>query len=99
MGSAYCPLSRCHASAETSHPAGRLFAASAQPLVTVRSVAEHDYEVSCECGAQWRVRLEYDDDAMATCLACGADTFELVDLGVVHSAGAAVEWNALSSPG
>jgi integrase len=21
-------------------------------------LAEHDYEVSCECGAQWRVRLE-----------------------------------------
>jgi hypothetical protein len=28
-------------------------------------MAEHDYEVSCECGAQWRVRLEADDDAMA----------------------------------
>ena len=41
------------------------------PGVTVRCVAEHDDEVSCECGAQWRVRLEYDDDAMATCLACG----------------------------
>jgi predicted nucleic acid-binding Zn ribbon protein len=47
-------------------------------LGTVTFVAEHDYEVSCECGAQWRVRLEYDEDAMATCLACGADTFELV---------------------
>jgi integrase len=45
-------------------------------------MAEHDYEVSCECGAQWRVRLEANDDAMATCCACGADTFELVDLGV-----------------
>jgi hypothetical protein len=50
-------------------------------------MAEHDYEVSCECGAQGRVRLEYDDDAMATCLTRGADTFELVDLGEVHSAG------------
>jgi hypothetical protein len=28
---------------------------------------------------------------MATCLACGADTFELVDLGEVHSAGYDVE--------
>jgi hypothetical protein len=55
-------------------------------------VAEHDYEVSCECGAQWRVRLEYDDDAMATCLACGADTFELVDIGEVHSGGSDVEF-------
>ena len=56
-----------------------------------RGMAEHDYEVSCECGAQWRVRLEADDDAMATCLACGADTFELVDLGEVRSAGRDVE--------
>jgi len=64
-----------------------------QPLVTVRPWAEHDYEVSCECGAQWRVRLEYDDDAMATCLACGADTFNLTDLGEVHSAGRDVEWH------
>ena len=54
-------------------------------------VAEHDYEVSCECGAQWRPRLEYDDDAMATCLACGADTFYVTDLGEVHSAGHDVE--------
>jgi hypothetical protein len=50
-------------------------------------------EVSCECGAQWRVRLEADDDAMATCFACGADTFNLTDLGEVHSAGPDVEWN------
>jgi len=68
---------------------------SSQPLVTVRTVAEHDYEVSCECGAQWRVRLEADDDAMATCLACGADTFNLTDLGEVHSAGGDVEWKLL----
>jgi hypothetical protein len=54
-------------------------------------VAEHDYEVSCECGAQWRVRLDYDDDAMATCVACGADTFDLIDLGEVHSAGRDVD--------
>jgi predicted nucleic acid-binding Zn ribbon protein len=54
-------------------------------------MAEHDYEVSCECGAQWRVRLEADDDAMATCLACGANTFHLTDLGEVHSSGYNVE--------
>jgi hypothetical protein len=54
-------------------------------------VVEHDYEVRCECGAQWRVRLEADDDAMATCLACGADTFDLIDLGKVHSADRDVE--------
>jgi hypothetical protein len=28
---------------------------------------------------------------MATCLACGADTFNLTDLGEVHSAGRDVE--------
>jgi hypothetical protein len=52
---------------------------------------EHEYEVTCECGAQRRVRLPADHDAMATCLACGADTFELVDLREVHSAGYDVE--------
>jgi hypothetical protein len=31
---------------------------------------------------------------MATCLACGADTFNLTDLGEVHSAGRDVEWDA-----
>ena len=37
---------------------------------------------------EWRVRLPADDeDLMATCLACGADTFDLADLGEVHSAG------------
>jgi len=35
--------------------------------------------------------IEYDDDATATRLACGADTFELVDLGEGHSAGRDVE--------
>jgi hypothetical protein len=52
--------------AHTRKPAGRVVA------MTWVS-APVDYEVSCECGAQWRVRLEQDDDAMATCLAghCG----------------------------
>jgi len=41
--------------------------------------------------------LEQENDAMATCLACGADTFELVDLGEVHSAGRDVEpWSSRS---
>ena len=39
-------------------------------------------------------RLEYDDDAMATCLACGADTFDLIDAGEVHSAGRDEELDA-----
>lgn len=64
------------------------------PSAYVRDVAEHDYEVSCECGALWRVRLEGDDEAMATCLACGADTFNLTDIGEVHSAGRDVDWAA-----
>jgi len=55
-------------------------------------MAEHDYEARRACGNVWRVRLEYDDDAMATCLACGADTFDLIDLSEVHSAGPVVEW-------
>ena len=50
-------------------------------------VAEHDYEARCACGNEWRVRLEYDDHTMATCLACGADTFDLTDIGEVHPAG------------
>jgi hypothetical protein len=29
---------------------------------------------------------------MAKCVACGADTFELTDLGEVRSAGRGVEW-------
>ena len=45
--------------------------------------------------AMARVRLEAGDDAMATCLACGADTFNLTDIGEVHSAGRDVEWNVL----
>jgi len=55
-------------------------------------MAEHDYEARRACGNVWRVRLEYDDDATATCLACGADTFDLIDLSEVHSAGPVVEW-------
>jgi hypothetical protein len=36
-------------------------------------------------------RLEADDDAMATCRACGAETFDLTEIGEVHSAGREVE--------
>lgn len=68
------------------------------PMVALRRyrqfVAEHDYEARCACGNEWRVRLEYDDDVMATCIACGADTFDLADIGEVHSAGRDVEWIA-----
>ena len=61
-------------------------------LVASPRVGEHEYEVRCECGARWRVRLPAeDDDLMAACLACGADTFDLTDLGEVHSAGRDVD--------
>jgi hypothetical protein len=46
--------------------------------------------ITINCGL---VRLEADDDAMATCLACGADTFDLTDSGEVHSAGREIEWS------
>jgi hypothetical protein len=40
------------------------------------------YEARCECGATWRVyRNEDDEDPMATCIACGADTYDLVCQG------------------
>jgi hypothetical protein len=32
-----------------------------------------------------------DDDAMATCVACGADTFDLIDVGELRSAGRDVD--------
>ena len=50
-------------------------------------MAEHLYDARCACGAAWRVYLEEDDDPTATCLACGADTFDLADLGEVRNAG------------
>jgi hypothetical protein len=33
------------------------------------------------------VLREEDDDAIATCLACGADCFDLTDIGKIHHAG------------
>lgn len=51
----------------------------------MRVVAEHEFDARCTCGAEWRLVLDVADeeldDAMATCLACGADTFDLSDLG------------------
>lgn len=50
---------------------------------------EHEYEARCACGNHWRLRVEVDDgtEPMATCLGCGADTFELTDIGEIRSAG------------
>jgi len=55
-------------------------------------VVLHQYEARCACGQCWRVYRERDeddddDDAMATCVACGADTFDLTDVGELRSAG------------
>jgi hypothetical protein len=48
----------------------------------------HQYEARCACGNHWRLyRTEGDDDPMATCINCGADTFDLIDIGEVQSAG------------
>lgn len=48
-------------------------------------MAEHQYQARCSCGHEWTVILEEDDDAMATCIGCGADTFDLIDEGPVNS--------------
>ena len=68
-----------------------------RPRVIVRScliasvrfagMPEHQYEAHCECGAEWRLLLEEDDDPMAECLNCGADCFDLTDIGEPQSAG------------
>ncbi|MGO9873812.1 MAG: hypothetical protein ACLPVY_08420 [Acidimicrobiia bacterium] len=53
-------------------------------------MTEHQYEARCECGNHWRVfrtEVDEDDDPMATCINCGADTYDLVDIGEVRSAG------------
>src|SRR4051794_3993531 len=42
-----------------------------EPALPSGFTAEHDYETRCACGNEWWVRLEYDEDAMAMCLACG----------------------------
>jgi len=36
----------------------------------------------CPCGACWRVYVDEDaEDPMGTCVACGADTYDLRDIG------------------
>jgi len=51
-------------------------------------MTEHHYEAQCACGARWRVyRDENDEDPMTTCINCGADTFDLTDIGEPRSAG------------
>jgi hypothetical protein len=57
------------------------------PVRIVRLVTEHLYEARCACRASWRVLREEDDDAMSTCLNCGADCFDLTDIGEIRHAG------------
>jgi hypothetical protein len=39
----------------------------------------YQYQARCECGAVWRVyRNEAEDDPCATCVSCGAVTYDLV---------------------
>ena len=50
----------------------------------------HQYEARCVCGNNWRVYrndVGDGDDPMATCIACGADTFDLTDIGEDRFAG------------
>lgn len=59
-------------------------------------MVQHQYEARCACGNRWRVYRTYDEgegegDPMATCIDCGADTFDLTDIGEVRSAGRDVE--------
>jgi hypothetical protein len=42
----------------------------------------YQYQARCECGATWRVYLTTQtEDPMATCVACGADTYDLTEEG------------------
>src|SRR5438105_1584807 len=55
-------------------------------------MVQRQYEARCVCGNRWRVYRtrtedEEDDDPMATCINCGAATFDLTDIGEVRSAG------------
>ena len=55
-------------------------------------MTERQYEARCACGNRWRVYRTYadedvDDDPIATCIDCGADTFDLTDVGERRSAG------------
>ena len=48
------------------------------------------YEARCVCGNEshvYRTDVGPDDDPMATCINCGADTYDLADIGEVRSAG------------
>ena len=43
----------------------------------------HEYEIACSCGNRWRLQADEEPDTVE-CSACGADAFELVDLGDVR---------------
>lgn len=53
----------------------------------------HAYEAYCECGAVWRVYAdEGTEDPMGTCVACGADTYDLRDIGEFRRTGSDTDW-------
>jgi hypothetical protein len=59
----------------------------------VRVMVTHAYEAHCECGAVWRVYADgNDDDPMGTCVSCGADTYDLRDIGEFRHAGSDTDW-------
>ena len=42
----------------------------------------HEYEGACACGNRWRIILFEDVELeQAECIACGADTFDLTEIG------------------
>ena len=62
--------------------------ASVPTTETTLLMPQHQYEAQCVCGMRWRIyRDEDEDDAMATCIACGEDTHDLADIGVPRAAG------------
>jgi hypothetical protein len=50
-------------------------------------VTEHLLETCWACGASWRVLLDEDDNPLSTCLNCGADCFDLTDIGEIRHVG------------
>jgi hypothetical protein len=51
--------------------------------VTHPGQVRHEYEVNCACGTRWRIIVVESDVELeqAECVACGADTFDLVEIG------------------
>jgi hypothetical protein len=62
--------------------------ASAPPTETTLPMPQHQFEARCVCGMRWRIyRDEDEEDPMAACIACGADTHDLADIAVARATG------------